>query len=172
VVVVVRFFRYKTLFKCDYYHYTLHMSYKITRDYNCDVEGHAERLSKFLPVITIDSVTEEIEQNPAGLAFSFQYAKRFWDTAFRVGLFESTGGMALDQFIWNDNLRLSAEIFDFEKGQNPNLKLTAAASFMGIFVVQVGMERGLGGGSFGFVGAGLSFSDEDLKTVLLLPGVP
>jgi phospholipid/cholesterol/gamma-HCH transport system substrate-binding protein len=119
-----------------------------------------------------ETVTEEVEQNPDGLAFSFQYAKRFWDTSFRVGLFESTGGLALDQFIWDDNLRLSAEIFDFEKGQSPNLKLTAAANFMGIFVVQAGMERSLGGESFAFVGAGLSFSDEDLKTVLLFPGVP
>jgi hypothetical protein len=27
-------------------------------------------------------------------------------------------------------------------------------------------------GAFGFVGVGLSFTDEDLKTVLLMPGVP
>ena len=119
-----------------------------------------------------ETVTEETEQNPSGLAFSFQYAKRFWDTSFRVGLFETTGGVAIDQHIWKDTLRLSAELFDFEAGTSPNLKFTLAASVMGIFVVQAGVERSLSGSPYGFVGAGLSFSDEDLKTVLLLPGVP
>jgi phospholipid/cholesterol/gamma-HCH transport system substrate-binding protein len=119
-----------------------------------------------------ETVTEEVVQNPAGLAFSFQYLKRFWGTAFRVGLFENTGGAAIDQFMLNDRLRFSGEIFDFRQGTSPNLKLTAAARLMGIFVVQAGVERLASGSPHGFIGAGLSFSDEDLKTILLLPGVP
>ncbi len=119
-----------------------------------------------------ETVTEETVQDPSGLAFSFQYAKRFWSTAFRVGLFENTGGAGVDQYLFQDILKLSTEIYDFEKGQSPNLKATISARFMGIFVVQAGMERMISDSRFAFVGAGLSFSDEDLKTVLLLPGVP
>jgi phospholipid/cholesterol/gamma-HCH transport system substrate-binding protein len=119
------------------------------------------------------TVTRETEQDTDGLAFSFQYAKRFWGTAFRVGLFETTGGLGVDQYFLRDGLRFSADIYDFEKGQKPNLKFTAATNVMGIFVVQAGVERILdSSGAFGFVGVGLSFTDEDLKTVLLMPGVP
>ncbi|MEO5667843.1 MAG: MlaD family protein [Bdellovibrionota bacterium] len=118
------------------------------------------------------TVTRKEEQNPSGLAFSIQYEKRFWTSGVRVGLFETTGGAAIDQHFLDDTLRLSSEIYDFKAGQNPNLKFTVAMKFMGIFVVQGGIERAMDNTRYGFIGAGLSFSDEDLKTVLLLPGVP
>jgi phospholipid/cholesterol/gamma-HCH transport system substrate-binding protein len=119
-----------------------------------------------------ETVTEKIEEDPSGLLFSLQYAKRFWNTSFRVGLFESKGGLALDQHIWKDKFRFSAELFDFSDGQQPNLKFTAAFRVLDIFQIQTGVERTLSGNRYACVGFGLSFSDEDLKTVLLLPGVP
>jgi phospholipid/cholesterol/gamma-HCH transport system substrate-binding protein len=119
-----------------------------------------------------ETVTEEVEQDPSALAFSVQYAKRFWNTSFRVGLFESTGGLALDQSVWKDSIRLSAEIFDFDSTRKPNLKFTASYKILEIFQFQAGVERSLSSQAYAFIGFGLSFSDEDLKTVLLLPGVP
>jgi phospholipid/cholesterol/gamma-HCH transport system substrate-binding protein len=119
-----------------------------------------------------ETVTEETVEDPTGVLFSIQYAKRFWNTSFRVGLFESEGGLALDQHLFKDQLRISTELFNFSKGQSPNLKFTAAYRLLDIFQIQTGMERTLEGRRFAFVGLGLSFSDEDLKTVLLLPGVP
>jgi len=118
------------------------------------------------------TVTEEIEENPNGLLFSLQYAKRFWNTSFRVGLFESQGGLGLDQHFFKDSIRMSAEIFDFTEGQKPNLKFTLAYKVLDIFQLQAGLDRSLSNRPHGFVGFGLSFSDEDLKTILLLPGVP
>jgi phospholipid/cholesterol/gamma-HCH transport system substrate-binding protein len=119
-----------------------------------------------------ETVKEETVEDPTGVLFSIQYAKRFWNTSFRVGLFESKGGLALDQHLFKDQLRISTELFNFSKGQSPNLKFTAAYRLLDIFLIQTGMERTLERRRFAFVGLGLSFSDEDLKTVLLLPGVP
>jgi phospholipid/cholesterol/gamma-HCH transport system substrate-binding protein len=119
-----------------------------------------------------ETVKEETVEDPTGVLFSIQYSKRFWNTSFRVGLFESEGGLALDQHLFKDQLRISTELFNFSKGQSPNLKFTAAYRLLDIFQIQTGMERTLERRRFAFVGLGLSFSDEDLKTVLLLPGVP
>ncbi len=116
------------------------------------------------------TVTETEETNPSGLKFSAQYMKKFWNTGFRVGLFESTGGVALDQFMFNDRFSISAELFDLSN--TPNLKLKASYKLFDILMVTAGAEQVLNSNVFAFVGIGLSFSDEDLKTILLFPGVP
>jgi len=116
------------------------------------------------------TVTETEETNPSGLKFSAQYMKKFWNTGFRVGLFESTGVLAVDQYMFKDRFVFSAVVFDLS--DSPNLKVKASFKLLDIFMISAGAERVLNSNVFAFVGFGLSFSDEDLKTVLLFPGVP
>lgn len=118
----------------------------------------------------VTTTTREEETNPSGLKFSLQYNKKFWNTGFRVGLFEDKGGLAVDQYLLKDKLILTSELFNFSG--TPNLKLRASYKFLEVFMVSAGMEQTLSDSRFAFVGVGLSFSDEDLRTVLLLPGVP
>ncbi len=118
-----------------------------------------------------EKVTVTEEQNPSALRFSFQYAKRFWNTSFRFGLFENTGGAAIDLHLLKDRLRTSVEIYNFRDGSDPLLKAYVSAHFLGVFKVYAGADRLLSGPQV-VAGLGLSFSDEDLKTILLLPGVP
>ncbi len=118
-----------------------------------------------------EKVTVTEEQNPNALRISFQYVKRFWDTSFRFGLFENSGGAGVDQHLFKDGLKLSAEIYNFREDRDPLLKAYVSAHFLGVFKVYAGADNLLKSPVF-VAGLGLSFSDEDLKTVLLLPGVP
>jgi hypothetical protein len=43
------------------------------------------------------------------LKFSVQYAKRYMDFIFKIGLFESTGGGSIDYLLFNDMLDFYAE---------------------------------------------------------------
>ncbi|MDI6801335.1 MAG: MlaD family protein [Thermodesulfovibrionales bacterium] len=65
--------------------------------------------------------------------FSAQMAKRFKDseifkdTALRAGLTENTLGFGIDQFLLNDRLKLSADVWDFglsaEDAKNPHFRV-------------------------------------------------
>ncbi len=65
-----------------------------------------------------------IEVEKDELKFSAQIAKRYYDIAFRGGLFESTAE-ALDYYMYNDRLMFSFEAFDFDADTNPHLKFKA-----------------------------------------------
>jgi phospholipid/cholesterol/gamma-HCH transport system substrate-binding protein len=103
------------------------------------------------------------------LKFTVQFAKSYGDFTMRGGLIESTGGVAVDYQIPGDRARLTLEGFDFGREQGAHVKLSGRYRFYKDFFVNAGVDdlsekeaRTV------FLGAGLLFSDEDLKYLLSL----
>lgn len=123
--------------------------------------------------------TETITNDRTKLKFSVQFYKRIGDTAFRLGLFENTGGLAMDVFVWRERLRLSVETFGIgREGDNPYLRAFVRVPFWNYLYAQAGgddiitkMRSSDFKPSF-FAGLGVRFTDDDLKTLFLLPGIP
>jgi len=111
------------------------------------------------------------------LKFSAQFAKSFYDLTLRAGIFENTGGAAVDYYFLNHNLRLSAEAFAFGRTEGVDVRVWAKYKFYSIFYAVFGgddiLNKGnpfTGTGAAGFIGAGVDFTNDDLK--LLLTKVP
>jgi len=103
---------------------------------------------------------------------SAQYGKRFDDLLFRVGIIESTGGFGVDYFSWNDTLKLSADVYDFNavndiRGKNPNLSLTMRYQFFKHINAYMSANNIANSKANSIsAGFGVSFVDNDLKNLL------
>ncbi|MBI3596822.1 MAG: MCE family protein [Nitrospirae bacterium] len=105
------------------------------------------------------------------LKFSAEFGRRFSDLALRVGLVENSFGGGTDFYLFNDALKFSADIWDFNsddpENKHPHLKATATYSFFKYVFVQAGYDNFLNRKiSNAIVGGGLRFEDEDLKYLL------
>ncbi len=126
---------------------------------------------------TVDGTTtqERIVVNDRDkLLFSAQIAKRYYDLNLRGGLFESTAGVALDYYFFKDNLVLSLEAFDFDPDRNAHLKFKVDFTPFRHIYLSAGYDDFIsnqGKDSF-FLGAGISFSDEDIKGLLTSVPLP
>jgi phospholipid/cholesterol/gamma-HCH transport system substrate-binding protein len=101
-------------------------------------------------------------------AFSAQMGYRWSDTMLRAGLIESRGGVAVDQFLFKDRLRLSAEFWDFNRPDlRPQLKAygrwVPRKNFFLVGGVQDALNPQL---RSPYVGAGFSWTDERIKSLL------
>ncbi|MFC1877737.1 MlaD family protein [Thermodesulfobacteriota bacterium] len=102
------------------------------------------------------------------LKFSAQVAKRYYDIGLRGGLFESTGGLAFDYYLLDDRMVLSFESFDFDLEDNPHLKTRVDFFPFPHLYLTAGLDDFISeddNESF-FFGAGLNFSDNDIKTII------
>jgi phospholipid/cholesterol/gamma-HCH transport system substrate-binding protein len=125
---------------------------------------------------TPDGQTAEVKQHVEtyddqfGLSFELGY--RVKNTILRAGLIESRGGLAMDQNLFGDRLLLSAEGWDWgRKNASPHIKLHSRWNASPNLYVTGGVDdvwnsdvRSL------FLGAGIRWKDEDIKTVL--PALP
>ena len=115
------------------------------------------------------TTTEHIEKNEKNeIKFSAQIAKRYYDLGLRGGIFESTGGFAFDYYFFKDRLTLSVEAFDFDSDSNAHLKFKADFTPFKHLYITSGFDDFIsdeGNESF-FIGAGINFLDDDLKTLL------
>ncbi len=114
------------------------------------------------------SLTHTVETDKDALKFSAQIAKRYYNIGLRGGLFESTGGVGLDYYLFNDRLTLSLEAFDFDPDRNAHLKFKADYRPFKYIYITSGFDNFIsdeGKESF-FIGAGISFADEDIKSLL------
>jgi len=119
--------------------------------------------------------SEHIEETDKDeLKFSAQIAKRYYDIAFRGGLFESTGGVGIDYYLFNDRLTFSFEAFDFDSEKNAHLKFKADFTPFQHIYLTAGFDDFISdeGDESLFIGAGIDFSDEDIKTLLLSVPLP
>jgi phospholipid/cholesterol/gamma-HCH transport system substrate-binding protein len=114
------------------------------------------------------------------LRFTLMFGKRVGPIAGRFGIKESTGGAGVDLYLLDDRLSLSADVFDTRTNVYPRLKATVnwAVWKRNLFlsggaddIINISRARaGLGGGRDWFIGAQLTFNDEDLKSLLLFGG--
>jgi len=101
-----------------------------------------------------------------------EIGKRFDNLLLRGGIIENTGGVGLDYFFNNDKLKLSMDIYDFNsendyRGDNPHIDLTARYLYLKHLEFLAGVDNAINSDirSY-FLGIGVNFYDNDLKTLL------
>jgi len=137
------------------------------------VDDPRGKFSSSTSTVTVDGnppVTTTEEKFDDKLKISALIAKRFSGFTVKGGVIESTGGLGLDYELLKDRLTLGAEAFDFSrKDLPPHLKLYGNYDIVKNLFVTGGVddvlatERNL---RTLFLGFGIKFADEDLKTVL------
>jgi phospholipid/cholesterol/gamma-HCH transport system substrate-binding protein len=102
------------------------------------------------------------------LVFSAQMGWREKNTILRAGLIESRGGFGIDQILWNDRLRLTGEMWDFNRsGYYPQLKIYGRWVPVKNFFLTAGVTEILNAPVRSLVvGAGFSWTDERVKSLL------
>ncbi len=115
-----------------------------------------------------ETTVEKEDRIERKVEFTAQIAKRFGDTAFRIGLTENTVGLGMDQFFARDRVRVSADIWDFdneeEGSNNPHLKIGVDYYMFRNVFVSAGMDNLLNSEWKGpYFGGGIRFEDEDFK---------
>ncbi|HEX8910126.1 MAG TPA: MlaD family protein [Anaeromyxobacteraceae bacterium] len=126
---------------------------------------------------TTSTVTEQ------KVSFSVEFAKRFGPATFRIGIIESSGGAGADLHLLDDRLKISVDVYQFSRPDNPTFpraKLWADYTFFKYLYATVGTDDFLnawragrypGGPKFAigqdvFFGGGITFTDDDLKTLV------
>lgn len=130
-----------------------------------DPRGVTERTTTNLNTDGTQSTVREEKRYESRLRFNALFAKNFWDVTLKGGVIESTGGAAIDYYLFRRNMRISLEAFDFA---NLNLRASARYNlFHGIFL-NVGGEDilGNGGRASAFVGAGIFLTNDDLRLLM------
>jgi phospholipid/cholesterol/gamma-HCH transport system substrate-binding protein len=103
---------------------------------------------------------------------SAELGKRYGNVLLRGGLIDSTGGLGIDYFMYNDNLKLRAEVFDFNavndiRGNNAHARIEARYRILKHINLYGGYDNFLNKDSANlFLGLGVGFKDDDLKTLL------
>ncbi len=103
---------------------------------------------------------------------SAMYGRRYKDLRFRLGLIENTGGAGVDYYLFNDDGRLSMDIFDFNavndvRGDKAHLNLYYKHRFLKHLDAYVGVDNALNSKARNyFFGVGLEFIDQDMKYLL------
>jgi phospholipid/cholesterol/gamma-HCH transport system substrate-binding protein len=144
------------------------------------------------PAGTTSQTLTTQKTNEDKLTFSIQMAKRYGPLTFRIGIIEGSGGAGADLHLVHDKLQLSASVYQFSRAFQtaqlggtstvlyPRAKVWLNYYFLDNFFVTTGVDDFLnrwqqgsypGGRSFNigtdvFFGAGLYFTDDDIKTLL------
>jgi phospholipid/cholesterol/gamma-HCH transport system substrate-binding protein len=95
--------------------------------------------------------------------FTALFAKNFYDFTVKGGLIENSGGIGLDYFLLNRDLRISAEFFDFD---DLYIRAFVRYNFMrGVYVMAGGdnLAEANDDVASAFFGAGIFITNDDLK---------
>jgi len=112
---------------------------------------------------------ENVTTTTHNLKISFQFAKSYYFLTGRFGIMESTGGIGLDFNFFQDRLAFQFDLFDFTLDNNPRLRSQVEWEVFRHFFVAGGLDDMLNEGYYGdyYLAAGIRFTDEDLKALLL-----
>ena len=119
------------------------------------------------------SVIKPKKHDSSNVLISAQIAKRFGDLTLRTGLIESSVGVGADYHLFDDSFKLSTEVFDFNaqndvRGLRAHAKISARYSFLKHIDIYGGYDNFLNKESDNtFIGVGLHFFDNDLKTLIM-----
>ncbi len=124
------------------------------------------------------STTKETVERKDRLRFNLQIGKRWYNLAARIGLFESSGGVAADYYLFKDRLQFTIEAFDWKAKDNSVRRVAHFKTYMKILffnhiyltagvddVTKLDEESGEDAELDYFVGAGMFFNDQDLKAL-------
>ena len=111
------------------------------------------------------------------LLISAQIAKNLDDVTLRGGLIENTFGAGIDYYLLNKQLKASAELYDMNaqndvRGENAHAKVTARYTILKHLDIYAGYDNFLNeNAKNAFVGMGVRFYDNDLKTLIISQGL-
>jgi phospholipid/cholesterol/gamma-HCH transport system substrate-binding protein len=133
-----------------------------------DTETTREVITVTDPQGNTEVTIQEREETTDDFTFNAQVGYRIGRTIFRAGLFESDGGVGVDRWMLDDKLGVTLEAYDFGREEDaPHLR------FEGRYFVNdhiFGMagwdDPTYSDNSSYFVGAGITWRDEDLKYLL------
>lgn len=96
------------------------------------------------------------------IKFTALFAKNFYDFTLKGGLIENAGGFGLDYHLFNRQLRLSLEVFEFS---DPYVRAFARYNFYKGLYINGGADNVLNRDKefSTFIGAGLFITNDDLK---------
>ena len=113
-----------------------------------------------------------LAKNQSKAYINAEIGKRYYNLLLRGGIIENTGGIGVDYFMNNDRIKLSSEIYDFNgendyRGSNPHLNLRASYLYLKHLEFLAGVDNIINtdARSF-FLGVGVKFKDNDLKTLI------
>lgn len=114
------------------------------------------------------AVKEHVQETSHALKFSFQFAKKFYFLTGRFGIKENSGGLGLDFDFFKDRLQFQFDLYDFTMNDNPRLRGLIQFEVANHFFVSGGVDDILNNDYRDYMfGAGLRFTDDDLKALLL-----
>jgi phospholipid/cholesterol/gamma-HCH transport system substrate-binding protein len=135
------------------------------------------------PTTTTRSTTQVDSEK---LRFSLEFAKSYGPVTLRAGLIESSGGIGGDLHLLDDSLQVSMNVYQFARPDVfwPRTKVWANVRFLRYLYATAGVDDVLNNfrrrsqageklfvvGRDVFFGAGITFTDEDLKTIFLGAG--
>ena len=124
-----------------------------------------------LPDGTTSTTTTQTTDYKDELGITAMMGWRWKDFALRAGVIESRGGAAIDYQLFKDRLRFSAELFDFSRPNSyaAHGKLSTRYYFSPSVYLTGGWDDFLNHSrkaDSAFFGAGLRWSDDDLKYLL------
>lgn len=107
-----------------------------------------------------------------GFNFSLMFAKRLYFLQLRFGIIEGSGGVGADLFFLEDRLRFLFDVNRFgEDDRFPRVKGLAEMQIIPYIYAHGGIDDAFNTGTLDFfLGLGVRFNDEDLKTMLALVG--
>jgi phospholipid/cholesterol/gamma-HCH transport system substrate-binding protein len=128
-------------------------------------------------------ITEETESSSTGSAgntnnvtrttnkdefkFNFQLGRKIQDFSFRIGLFESKGGVGVDYDISSWNTKLSADLFNFDRDDQPAfLRLSSEIRIWNVLYSKLVLEDVLSDNLSYTVYGGLRFTDDDIASLI------
>lgn len=113
----------------------------------------------------VETVTLEDRTFQDRVKFNAQFAKNFWNLTLRGGVLENTGGVGIDYHFLKNDLRFTAEAYDFS-----DIQIRASARYniwSGLYFTLGGENlAGNSGESSAFIGAGLFLTNDDLKLLM------
>ena len=135
-------------------------------------DPRGKRTVRYTTTGGVTTRTEEWEKTK--LLFNVEIAKRWKDVVLRGGFLESTGGVGIDYFAFDDRLQVTFEAFDFDTDRNPHLKVFAEYRLFKHLYFSAGWDDFLSdeGNESPFVGLSIRFEDEDLKYLLTSAPIP
>ena len=114
------------------------------------------------------SVVNEKEVTENSFKFNAQIGRKINNFGFRIGLFETTGGLAVDYNTDDNGSTTSIEAFDFDKDLGAFVRMSTEFRIWNVFYTKISGEdlASQSSGQSYTVSAGLKFNDEDLAALL------
>lgn len=112
-------------------------------------------------VVRTKTVTEE------SFKFNAQIGRHFHNWAFRVGLFETTGGLGVDYNYKRWGARFSAELFDYDKDMGPYMRVISEWKIWNAFYGRLSGEDLISKRKKASLGieVGVRFTDRDIASL-------